>query len=148
MVCHSLLSSRSDISRVLYLLIVGVCHLSRHFSCLNVQAAYPPAKDGPSLTAGIFGLATYRMCGTLYHYKLRWALTPPFHPYLHFRKGGYFLSHCPRRHRRLSVRKYIALCCPDFPLCHSQSDRPRFCIKFIIRSATLSLSMQDVSRLK
>ena len=30
--------------------------------------------------------------------------------------GGRFLLHCPCRRRQLSVRKYAALCCPDFPL--------------------------------
>ena len=30
--------------------------------------------------------------------------------------GGYFLSHLPRRCRRLPVRMCGALCCPDFPL--------------------------------
>ena len=29
--------------------------------------------------------------------------------------GGYFLSYFPRRRRLLSVKKYDALCCPDFP---------------------------------
>ena len=43
--------------------------------------------------------------------------------------GGYFLSHLPRRRRRLPVRMCGALCCPDFPLRINsiRSDRPHFC---------------------
>ena len=37
--------------------------------------------DEQSLTAGIFGLATRRMCGDASRLASRWALTPPFHPY-------------------------------------------------------------------
>ena len=95
-------------------------------SCLQVRAAYPPAKDGPSFDAGIFGFATHEMCVILCHHKTRWALTPPFHP-CSLDGSGCFLSHCPRCHHRLSVRKHDALCCPDFPL-RMRSDRPRFCI--------------------
>ena len=87
----------------------------------------PPGKDGPSLFAGIFGLATHGMCGIRYRYRIRWALTPPFHPCLLLR-GGCFLSHCPQRRRHLAVNKHVALGCPDFPLCLKQSDRPRFCL--------------------
>ena len=46
------------------------------------QAAYPSAMDEQSLIAGIFGLATRRMCGLRCRHRSRWALTPPFHPYL------------------------------------------------------------------
>ena len=45
------------------------------------------------LNAGILGLATHKMCGMLYCYNIRWALTPPFHPYPQLLAGGYFLSH-------------------------------------------------------
>ncbi len=92
--------------------IQAVCHHT-------ARAAYPPAMDGPSLTAGIFGLATRRMCGLRRRRRSRWALTPPFHPYLageNLPSGGRFLSHYPRSRLRLSVRKCGALRCPDFPL--------------------------------
>ncbi|EPR68830.1 hypothetical protein ADICYQ_2216 [Cyclobacterium qasimii M12-11B] len=59
----------------------------------------------------------------------RWALTPPFHPYPNWKTScGGFLSvvlsvilvflpgHLP-------VRKYGALCCPDFPLSLVKSPR-------------------------
>ena len=48
----------------------------------EAQAAYPSAMDEQSLVAGIFGLATRRMCGLRCRHRSRWALTPPFHPCL------------------------------------------------------------------
>lgn len=57
------------------------------------QAAYPPAMDEQSLNAGILGLATHGMCGASCRHEARWALTPPFHPYL--LRGGRFLSLIP-----------------------------------------------------
>ena len=84
------------------------------------RAAYPPAMDEQPLAAGVFGLATHRMCGMPCRHGIRWALTPPFHPYpcplCEEDAGGRFLSHFPRRRRRLVVGKYGALRCPDFPL--------------------------------
>jgi len=58
-----------------------VCHLSLRPVARRAIAAYPPAMDEQPLTAGIFGLATRRMCGDAGHPASRWALTPPFHPY-------------------------------------------------------------------
>ncbi len=87
--------SRGAVSRVMSPLGVRrhramSCHLSLPL-CLHaapertmgppLRAAYPPAMDEPSLTAGIFGLATHRTCGLRRHRRSRWALTPPFHPY-------------------------------------------------------------------
>ena len=46
--------------------------------------------DGPSFAAGIFDLATRRMCGPACHHAGRWALTPPFHPCLC--RGGHWRS--------------------------------------------------------
>ena len=65
-------------------------------------------------------------------------LTPPFHPLPTASQGllgGRFLLHCPCRRRQLSVRKYAALCCPDFPSCRyvAASDRPRFCVIMLIQ---------------
>ena len=37
--------------------------------------------DEQPLNAGILGLATHKACGMPYCYDIRWALTPPFHPY-------------------------------------------------------------------
>ena len=105
---------RSDVSRVMCRHDGGVCHLSTPRGCPRDEAAYPPAMDGPSLTAGIFGLATHGMCGLCCRQQSRWALTPPFHPYLTWRR--LFSVTYPRRHRRLPVRKHVALSCPDFPL--------------------------------
>lgn len=51
----------------------------------------------------------------------RWALTSPFHPYPDIIGAVYFLWHFlfpPKQinfERDLPVRKYGALCCPDFP---------------------------------
>ncbi len=57
----------------------------------------------------------------------RWALTPPFHPFqcwstrlvLAHSNGGLFsvalAVHWPSPVKALPVRKYGALCCPDFP---------------------------------
>lgn len=106
---------RGDVSRVMCRIMFGVCHLSKRHDCSHALAAYPPTMDEPSLTAGIFGLATRGICGLRCRHRSRWALTPPFHPYQPG-VGGYFLSHSPQRRRRLSVRKRGALCCPDFPL--------------------------------
>ena len=106
---------RRDISRVMCHLKDGVCHLSNPRGRPLAQAAYPPAMDGQSLTAGIFGLATHGMCGLPCRQGSRWALTPPFHPYLHSGRRLFSVTY-PRRRRRLPVRKHGALCCPDFPL--------------------------------
>ena len=50
------------------------------------------------------------------------------------KQGGCFLSHCLCPRKQLPVRKYDALCCPDFPhAAHtrigvSASDRPPYCL--------------------
>ena len=118
---HSFKESRNDISRVMCRPKGRCLSFILTLQLPASSSSLPPGKDGPSLCAGIFGLATYRMCGMSCLHVTRWALTPPFHPYrLFFTKGGgSFLSHCPRRRRRLAVNKYIALCCPDFPLRNS-----------------------------
>ena len=42
---------------------------------------------------------------------MRWALTPPFHPYLRLApKAVCFLWHCPSRIRRPVPRRYLAVC--------------------------------------
>jgi len=45
----------------------------------------------------------------------RWSLTPPSHPYLPQRRGGCFLLPSPTVTNSFCFRKWIALCCPDFP---------------------------------
>ena len=120
-------------------------------SYLQAQAAYPPATDGPSLTAGVFGLATHEKCGLRCHHRSRWALNPPFHPYP--LRGGYFMSPCMQRRRRLSVRKHDALYCPDFPPGHFDRATDRLSGYFlnfnfaisIIRLASFSSSSPEVS---
>ncbi len=46
-------------------------------------------------------------------------------------RGGCFLSHCLYPRKQLPVRKYDALCCPDFPhavFLMPASDRPPYCL--------------------
>ena len=88
-------------------------------------SSLPPGKGEQPLIAGILGFATHKACGMLCCHSIRWALTPPFHPYLspaptisrswngwHKR---FFSVTLLCRCRQLSVRKYGALRCPDFP---------------------------------
>ena len=53
--------------------------------------------------------------------RLRWALTPPFHPYLWLRLspqpiGGLLSVPLSVGLRRLAVSQHVALWSPDFPL--------------------------------
>ena len=61
----------------------------------------------------------------LYRYNIAWALTPRFHPYPG-KPGRYiFCGTCCSRGFRpqdLPVRKYGALCCPDFPYPRTSRD--------------------------
>lgn len=57
-------------------------HLTNRRSVGLSAAVYPPAAGEQPLNAGLLDLATHKACGTRYHYRARWALTPPFHPYL------------------------------------------------------------------
>lgn len=81
-----------EISSVIYL-----DRLLLNGSGAERRAAYPPAMDEQPFAAGIFGIATHRMCGMPCCHGTRWALTPPFHPYLRALEdgGGRFLSHYP-----------------------------------------------------
>ncbi len=59
----------------------------------------------------------------------RWALTPPSHPYRDPGAGRLFSSALLYPRGQLSVRKWDALCCPDFP--HAPcgtSGRPAYCL--------------------
>ncbi len=54
----------------------------------------PPGIGRATLhTAGILGIATLKSCGMPCRHDIRWALTPPFHPYPPTESaGGCFLS--------------------------------------------------------
>ena len=73
------------------------------------------------------------------HQPEPWALTPHFHPYLVTKNRDETVIFCGtccfRRPRNLPVRKYGALCCPDFPL--------PFCKKK--RQNTLLFPLRDLS---
>ncbi len=91
-------------------------------------ATYPPTLGEQPLIVGIYGLATRKAYCQTTLLPLRWALTPPFHPYPDviqvreritsrptppWRLFSVTLLH-PRGHR--AVNSYGALCCSDFPL--------------------------------
>ena len=61
----------------------------------------------------------------LYRYNIAWALTPRFHPYPG-KQGRYILCGTCCSHgvqpQDLPVRKYGALCCPDFPYPRTSRD--------------------------
>ena len=87
--CRPEKECRRDISRVMWdypymetsclSFILTVCRQTA--PAPKRRAAYPPAMDEQPLAAGVFGLATHRMCGMPCRHGIRWALTPPFHPY-------------------------------------------------------------------
>ena len=88
-------------------------------SHLPPLATYPPASGEQPLIAGIHGLATRETYCRVTSLPPRWALTPPFHPYL----PGFKQIPCgrsfsvtllyPHEYQVVSLRG--ALCCPDFP---------------------------------
>ena len=47
------------------------------------SSSLPPGKGEQPLNAGILGFATHKACGMPCRHSIRWALTPPFHPYSH-----------------------------------------------------------------
>jgi len=49
------------------------------------------------------------------HSSCWWALTPPFHPYLFFQKGGLFSVALSLRSPPVVVNDLPVLRCPDFP---------------------------------
>ncbi len=84
--------------------IYAIC---RHIA----KAFYPPARaSNPQAPVYMNLQPPRRTARTSLHG--RWALTPPSHPYP---CGRLFSSALLRLHKRLSVRKWSALCCPDFP---------------------------------
>ena len=104
--------------------------LSFIYDCNHLQplATYPPTLDEQPLIVGIHGLATRKAYCQTTLLPLRWALTPPFHPYpdvIQVRGGLLPVPTPPWRlfsvtllypcgHR--AINSYGALCCSDFPL--------------------------------
>ena len=104
--------------------------LSFIYDCNHLQplATYPPTLDEQPLIVGIHGLATRKAYCQTTLLPLRWALTPPFHPYpdvIQVRGGLLPAPTPPWRlfsvtllypcgHR--AINSYGALCCSDFPL--------------------------------
>ena len=79
--------------------------------CHIAKAFYPPARaSNPQAPVYMNLQPPRRTARTSLHG--RWALTPPSHP---CPCGRFFSSALLRLHRRLSVRKWSALRCPDFP---------------------------------
>ena len=78
----------------------------------NIKAFYPPAWASNPQTPVYLNLQLPRRTARTSLHGW-WALTPPSHPYPCGRLFSSALLH-PRE--RLSVRKWNALCCPDFPL--------------------------------
>ena len=84
--------------------IYAMCH---HIT----KAFYPPARASNPQTPVYMNLQPPRHTARTSLHD-RWALTPPSHPYPCGRLFSSTLL-CPRE--QLSVRKWSALCCPDFP---------------------------------
>jgi hypothetical protein len=87
-------------------------------------------KDGENLTYLVFQPIRFTLPPRLL--GARWALTPPFHPYPNaaswLRRYIFCGTVCYRlacAAQHLPVRKYGALCCPDFPRADTRSTRDR-----------------------
>ena len=95
-------------------------------ACHHVaKAFYPPARASNPQTPVYMNLQPPRRTARTSLHD-RWALTPPSHPYP---CGRLFSSALLRPCRQLSVRKWSALCCPDFPLLScDNSDKPVDCV--------------------
>ena len=80
----------------------------------NAKAFYPPAwASNPQTPVYVNLQSPRRTARTSLHG--RWALTPPSHPYP---CGRLFSSALLYLRKQLSVRKWSALYCPDFPPLH------------------------------
>ena len=107
-----------------------------HTGCLSfiytmchhiVKAFYPPAWASNPQTPVYMNLQPPRHTARTSLHG-RWALTPPSHPYP---SGRLFSSALLCLHKQLSVRKWSALRCPDFPLLPcGNSDKPADCYSF------------------
>ncbi len=107
----------SPVSRVLFSHCCEPLSFISTWRCRQALTTYPPGLGGQPSTPGIFGLSTHKV------------YPPDMSPYRavssyltfsplsrHKCRDGYFLWHYlfPAT-RDLPVRKYGALCCPDFP---------------------------------
>ena len=91
----------------------------------NAKAFYPPARASNPQTPVYANLQPPRHTARTSLHG-RWALTPPSHPYPY---GRLFSSALLCLRKQLSVRKWSALCCPDFPpLPCDNGDRPAGCL--------------------
>ena len=98
------------------------------------QAFYPPAWASNPQTPVYMNLQPPRHTARTSLHG-RWALTPPSHPYP---CGRLFSSALLHLCKWLSVRKWSALCCPDFPpLYKDNGDRPINCFLLSIHCAKL-----------
>ena len=94
------------------------------------KAFYPPAWASNPQTPVYMNLQPPRRTARTSLHD-RWALTPPSHPYP---CGRLFSSALLHLRRWLSVRKWNALCCPDFPpLPCGNGDRPSDCLLCVLR---------------
>ena len=78
----NLYCAANPVSRVLYLFENKPLSFIYDGALTPPPATYPPTLDEQPLTVGIHGLATRKTYGQKTLLPLRWALTPPFHPYL------------------------------------------------------------------
>ena len=117
--------------------IYAVC---RH----NAKAFYPPAQASYPQAPVYMNLQPPRHTARTSLHG-RWALTPPSHPYP---CGRLFSSALLCPHKQLSVRKWSALCCPDFPpLPCGNGDRPVGCFASakVIKSSETSPTCKTLS---
>ena len=120
--------------------IYAMCH---HIA----KAFYPPAWASNPQTPVYMNLQPPRHTARTSLHG-RWALTPPSHPYP---CGRLFSSALLHLCRWLSVRKWSALCCPDFPplpLLATATDRPTvFSLVYKVTDAVLCVLKQVYSSL-
>ena len=88
-------------------------------------ATYPPTLDEQPLIVGIHGFATHETYSQDVSLPLRWALTPPSHPYPCGRLFSSTLLY-PYEYQAVNLRG--ALCCSDFPLPPVVSAMKHICV--------------------
>ncbi len=113
-VCPEAINSADPVSRVLY--SAETEPLSFIYNCDHSQlpATYPSTSGEQPLIVDIHGLATHEAYCRGVLLPSRWALTPPFHPYLPEGRRSFSVTLLhPHGHQVVSLRG--ALCCSDFP---------------------------------
>ena len=131
------------ISRVLSSLgitLESICHLSGIGVTTYLDAIYPPAGASNPRCAGIHDLATHKVYGSLYHYRLGELLPHLFTLTLH-EAGRSFSVTLLHPRGQLPVRKYGALRCSDVPHLlggEGATDRPTACLLVICLSLLVS----------